>query len=116
MPTSEQFHFAIIAMLVVALFCLAWIVREVYHIEHGTAYDNEYSQTNFQPGYQLENDIGGFSAVYGDQGTMVAQDMGIDDSLNGAFSHYLIPFDTTDTDPKRLIASNCACTCTPRGA
>lgn len=40
----------------------------------------------FVPGYNLENEIKGYSAVLGDVRTMAQQNFGIDDSIQGVFS------------------------------
>lgn len=67
---NHLFLVAIVALALVAMLGTAWFTRA----------------ERFVPGYALEKNINGYSAIAGDTRTMAQQYFGIDDSIKGVFS------------------------------
>jgi hypothetical protein len=58
-----------------------------------------YGSEKFQPGYELERDIGGYGATLGDKRSVTVQNFGIDDSIAGVFSARILT--PSDSDAMR---------------
>ena len=84
----------VFAIVIVAIFATWFVTRNIY-----TKRAMEFFTTNFNPGFNLEDDNKGYKFAFGDKRSDTDAYFGFADDINAGFSKRLLPLIIPYDDP-----------------